>query len=151
MQLARTLKHATAVAAAVAGLALGLSGSADAAARDGADPMSSGCASGAYTARSQALYVNGARVGTVELRYSPSCRTVWARVWSDGNSVYAKVVRDQDNSWEYCGTPHYDSASGQYSCYTPMLNDADYTSYAVGGASESSGRVGSALGYTGSY
>lgn len=151
MAFSRSLKHMPALALTGAALTVALSGTAVAAGLDGADPIGSGCASGAYTARTQALYVNGSQVGTVELRYSPSCRTTWARVWSDGNSLYAKVVRDQGGAWEYCGTPRYDSASGQYYCYTPMLDDADYTSSAWGGASESSGRIGSALGHTGSY
>lgn len=46
---------------------------------NGQDPIAMGCANDAYTARSQALYRAGEQIGTVEMRWSPSCQTNWAR------------------------------------------------------------------------
>ncbi len=53
---------------------------------DGKDPAATGCSSGAETVKSKYIEVYVAskeseeRVGRLDLRYSPSCRTNWARV-----------------------------------------------------------------------
>ena len=47
---------------------------------DGTDPATTHCDVGAYTARSHPIYKGSTRIGLLELRYSPKCRTVWGRV-----------------------------------------------------------------------
>lgn len=50
---------------------------------DGRDPIQAGCASDAYTAISDYIYNSvGNAVARVDLRYSPSCGTNWARTVS---------------------------------------------------------------------
>src|SRR5215203_2657682 len=52
---------------------------------DGQDPIASGCSAGAYTVVSTPIRIipmypgGGTIVGTLELRYSPSCGTNWVR------------------------------------------------------------------------
>lgn len=106
---------------------------------DGQSPYYNNCASSAYTARSAYLKdPSGNVVGIVELRYSPTCRTVWARVtdYLSNNgyipgvqgTVDAYVHRNSDGRQESCTSTQV----GQTSCYTPMLDDAGVTSYAHG-------------------
>lgn len=128
-----------AVASAAIALTVGLSGSADAAAYDGQDPISSGCANSAITARSNAIYVGGTQVGTIELRYSTSCRTAWARVRSTGPYGTATVTRTSNWDWYRCDSLSWNASMGQYTCYTQMLNDAGVESFARGSASMSNG------------
>ncbi|MFJ8477158.1 DUF2690 domain-containing protein [Kitasatospora sp. NPDC094011] len=152
MRISTTLKRAAALGAVTVALAAGVGGTANAAGRDGQDPISSGCAADAITARSVPLNADGiGQVGTLELRYSPSCRTVWARVYSRGGNLWANVVRQKDNQREGCNSSSWDSGAGQYYCYTAMVDDAGYKSYAVGNATDSSGQIGSHAGYTDSY
>ncbi|MFM9607742.1 DUF2690 domain-containing protein [Streptomyces niveiscabiei] len=132
-------RKSLAVATAAIALTVGLAGSADAAAYDGQDPISSGCANSAITARSNAIYVGGTQVGTIELRYSTSCRTAWARVRSTGPYGGATVTRTSNWDWYRCDSLSWNSSMGQYTCYTPMLNDAGVQSFARGSASASNG------------
>ncbi|MFC8508832.1 DUF2690 domain-containing protein [Streptomyces sp. NPDC057411] len=150
MRISPMFKRMGVVAVATAALGAGFTGSASAAAYDGQDPVSSGCSASAITAASTALYANGARVGTVDLRYSTSCRTTWVRVYSDGPNLGGYVNRNQDGTTQWCGTPSI-ASNGQYYCYSPMLNDAGYTSYAAGRASDSSGSSSSGTRTTSSY
>lgn len=135
------LTAATGVALALSGL---LAGSASALAYDGQDPEASGCANTAITAEQHSLTSgSGAVVGVVQLRYSTACRTVWGRVeayssaWATGG---VSVFRNSDGmgeSWPTgTGSPtaplSWSSANGAYTAYTPMLNDANVTSYAAG-------------------
>lgn len=108
--------------------------SAFAAAYDGQDPNSSGCAKDARTVRSHAIYPNdnGDKV-LLELRYSPSCRTAWARIAlipdpAIHEILRASVVRNSDGKRYSC---QVDPFRGN-SCYTKMVNDAGVTSYAYG-------------------
>ncbi|MFI2206649.1 DUF2690 domain-containing protein [Streptomyces sp. NPDC020192] len=141
MRIPATAAKILTVGAASAALVVGLTGSAsaDTYAYDHEDPISSGCADTATTARSTAIYVNSTQVGTIELRYSTACRTVWARVRSTGPYGDATVTRTKDWEWDRCTSLSYNSSMGQYTCYTPMLNDADMQSYAAGSASMSNG------------
>jgi hypothetical protein len=125
------IKKTLAVTTASIALAVGFTGSASAAAYDNQDPISSGCANTAITARSSAIYVGGTQVGTIELRYSTSCRTVWGRVRSNGPYGHAKVNRTSDWEWTYCDNLSWNSSMGQYACYTAMLNDVNVESYAT--------------------
>nr|WSX53970.1 YjfA family protein [Streptomyces sp. NBC_00974] len=150
MRISTMIKRTAVVAVATAALGSGFASTASAAAYDGQDPISSGCSASAITAASTALYANGARVGTVELRYSTSCRTTWVRVYSNGPNLGGYVNRNQDGATQWCGGPSI-APNGQYSCFSPMLNDAGYTSYAAGRASDSSGSYDSGTRTTSSY
>lgn len=134
MAITTTMKRATVVAVSTLTLALGMTGISHALAYDGQDPVAAGCASDAYTARSTHILARdgSTRVGVVELRYSPSCRTTWIRVRSDWPEPRGYVQRFQDSAKQYCGSPQWGSSFGQYYCYSPMLNDAGYTSNADG-------------------
>lgn len=62
---------------------------------DGVDPQTSGCAADAYT-------VSGGTAtgpaGTVELRYSPSCKTNWGRVLQPNGNITVFVIREDGAS-----------------------------------------------------
>ncbi|MGZ2362149.1 YjfA family protein [Streptomyces sp. 372A] len=147
----QTLFGRTAViAVASAALATGFTGSASAASYDGQDPISSGCSASAITAASRALYAKGAQVGTVELRYSTACRTTWVRVFSDGPNFGGYVNRVQDGTTQWCGGPSI-AANGQEYCFSAMLNDAGYTSWAAGYASDVIGEDESGTHTTSAY
>lgn len=95
---------------------------------DGTDPIATGCASDARTAKSAWFGPNNNVL--IELRYSPKCRSAWARVTmpqtaSDTIGADAGVTRDQDGKVYVCVVP-----KGSRSCYTPQVNDAGYTSFA---------------------
>ncbi|MGW5775256.1 DUF2690 domain-containing protein [Streptomyces sp. NPDC003863] len=156
MRLSPTVKRAAVTAAAGIALATGFSGSAQAGSGyDFQNPANTSCASDAYTAKSTGLYAQngGPRVGTVQLRYSPSCRTVWARVYSDGSHVDGSTFRQETNTYSgHCiSGVLWDSGLGQYYCYTPMLNDAGYTSFAEGVGANSSNTVSSLWSNTSAY
>ncbi len=102
-----------------------------AAAYDGTDPNSTGCSASASTVASVALGPSA----SVELRYSSSCRTTWARLSGgykgepgDCAASYAKIHRNSDGR-EYRRT-WVGGDSG--SIYTKQLSDAGVTSYAFG-------------------
>ncbi|WP_333733077.1 DUF2690 domain-containing protein [Streptomyces sp. IBSBF 3010] len=134
MAFSSTAKRAAVVAASTLALALGMTGTSHALARDGLDPNASGCSSDAYTARQTHILDRDGRtyVGVVELRYSPACRTTWVRVQGDQSDLHGTVQRTQDYVKQYCGSVNWSTSLGQYTCYSPMLNDAGYTSYAFG-------------------
>jgi hypothetical protein len=131
------------VVAASAGLLVLGAGVADAApaaasvlAVDGSDPIATGCATGAITARSDYGDIGGNIRVFVELRYSPKCKTAWARITTKNipNCVPGQdycgsvsVVRNSDGRSYECGTP-----GGTHSCYTAQVNDNGVTSYATG-------------------
>lgn len=102
MSVRKLLRAAPAVSALV--LALAAPGSAWALAYDHTDPVSTGCATGAYTVTSSSIrrLDTNAVVGTVELRWSPSCRTNWARLTPAAGvqPVFAQVdaVRPSDGA-----------------------------------------------------
>ncbi|MEU1229689.1 DUF2690 domain-containing protein [Streptomyces sp. NPDC005828] len=125
-------------------------GTANASGYDWADPISSGCSNDAYTARSSALPDNDEQIGTVELRYSTACRTTWVRVYADGPDFGGYVNRNQDGATQWCGGPSI-APNGQEYCFSPMLNDAGYTSYAAVHASDSTGYNESGTHTTSSY
>ncbi|MFJ9429982.1 DUF2690 domain-containing protein [Streptomyces sp. NPDC101490] len=153
MRVSPALQRAAAVVVAGTALLAGLSGSAQAnPGHDLRHPIDSGCAADAITARSAALYADGARIGTIQLRYSPSCRSVWTRVYSDGPRVDGSTHRNETSTYSgHCYGTLWDSALGQYYCYTPMLDDAGYTSFGEGIASNRANTRTSVWGVTGSY
>ena len=128
------------VVASVFALGIGLpltvgAASAQAATYDNVDPSSTSCANSASTVSSASIKTSsGQTLGQVELRYSSTCRTVWARVSGGGYKAAeaagptGKIVRNSDGKVLYlthCNSDHS-------SCYSNMLNDAGVTSYAVG-------------------
>ncbi|MGH8794697.1 MAG: DUF2690 domain-containing protein [Stackebrandtia sp.] len=101
----------------------------------GLDPAGTDCVADARTEDSAAITFGEHRLGTIELRYSPSCRTAWARLSNHMTHVpaaahagYAEIVRNSDGSTYTCDSPH-----GQNTvCWTKMVNDSGVTSYAYG-------------------
>jgi hypothetical protein len=95
---------------------------------DGKDPAAF-CGGDARTV--QSLRLGG--VALLELRYSGSCRATWARIsnapWVDHDTFpsAALIHRNSDGREYSCTVP-----LGATSCYTPMVNDANVTSYAYG-------------------
>ncbi|GLZ43137.1 DUF2690 domain-containing protein [Actinokineospora sp. NBRC 105648] len=142
------------VATTIAVIGLG-AGTASADARqvaDGTDPIRTGCANDAFTAREARGALGGVDRVLVELRYSPRCKTAWARVTTLGipdcvpGSDFcgqAIVHRDSDGREQHCAIP-----ARAHGCYTAQLNDNRVTSYAFGWAD-----VGAHTAYaqTGSY
>ena len=68
---------------------------------------------------------------TLELRYSPSCEAVWARLsgpWPVGakGAPQARVIRNQDGRTYTCTYARRD----QRLCWTRMLNERGFQSYA---------------------
>ena len=108
----------------------------------GLDPIATGCATGAVTMESATVHgLDGATVGTVELRYNTSCHAGWARLTLTGplqvcnghapawgcDTASALIHRNSDGTEEGCSvTP------GQTSCWTNMVDDLNVTSYAKG-------------------
>jgi Protein of unknown function (DUF2690) len=147
MKLHMTLPRMGAVAAVVVSTIVGIAPSASAAdlPYDGQWPDQSGCASTGITAASKSIYdMEGVKVGLIELRYSTSCRTAWARIRSfitdyGGQGESAYVHRNSDGKTFGCTSNVYSSALGAYSCYTPMVYDGGVTSYAQGSSPGSGG------------
>lgn len=111
-------------------------GTANAAPYDGTDPIATGCANSAITARSAYASSGGVNRLFVELRYSRTCKTAWARVTTmnmpncASSGTYCATVhvsRHSDGREESCRVP-----TGGHGCYTPQVNDNGVTSYAYG-------------------
>ncbi len=68
---------------------------------NGLDPEQTGCAADAYTVKVSGGTVSF-RTGSVELRYSPSCGTNWARVFSTvGNARLTVSIRRTNDGLFY--------------------------------------------------
>ncbi|MFJ9908893.1 DUF2690 domain-containing protein [Streptomyces sp. NPDC101152] len=136
MNVNKRLSIGGTVVSLTAAVLVGTGGSAQAATYDGQDPIASGCAASAITAEQNNIFIpSGIAVGVIQLRYSTACRTVWARVVSTVPNGEAEVGRNPPNSAsQWCGGSNlqWSSTVGDYTCYTPMLNDANMTSYAYG-------------------
>jgi hypothetical protein len=116
-------------------------GPAAAATYDGTDPSATGCASSGSTVESKyGKTAVGTTIVFVELRYSSSCRTTWARVTTVGLPGckpgvdfcgLAIVRRNSDGKQYTCEIP-----KGGVGCYTKQVNDAGVTSFAQGSADD---------------
>ncbi|WP_331720486.1 YjfA family protein (plasmid) [Streptomyces sp. NBC_00161] len=98
---------------------------------DGSDPISTGCANGAITARTAS--VSGDT--TVELRYSAHCNAAWARVRITGHNWAAgaaEVRRIADNTSYMCNNLSWSSNLGAYTCYTAIVGDLNNRADAMG-------------------
>lgn len=111
-------------------------GWASAAPYDGTDPIATGCANSAITARSAYGDIPGRRILFVELRYSRTCKTAWARMTTMNMPNcqlgvdfcgHVNVVRTSDGLSFRC-----DLQNGTHGCYTRQVNDNGVTSYATG-------------------
>lgn len=125
---------------------------AEAARFDGTNPEKTGCARTARTVRYATLRNPNTKTayGRIELRYSSSCRTAWARLTSFGPACipgddfcgFGSVIRNSDGRRFSCSLQR-----GRKSCYTAQVNDAGVTSYASGqvdnGAYSGTGKTGS--------
>ena len=106
---------------------------------DGQYASSTSCNNDAVTKATANIYSDsfGARVGYVELRYSASCRTTWARLTSllkyvpgDMGLAYAKIIRNNDGKSYECSIPA--NVAPPVKCNTKMVNDKNMSSYARG-------------------
>lgn len=76
---------------------------------NGLDPAKTTCASGSVTVASRSIYSrgDGALIGKIELRWSPLCKTNWARTTRiDGDTVdglYATIYRRDGLSYPAFG------------------------------------------------
>lgn len=96
---------------------------------DGANPNHTGCASGAYVAKSVNFTAHGG--GVVELVFNTSCHAGWGFIkfnnaMASGHTADAQIYRTTDGSAQYCYSSggNGDVTSGQHSCYSAMLGDA---------------------------
>ncbi|MED4690361.1 DUF2690 domain-containing protein [Peribacillus frigoritolerans] len=105
---------------------------------DGASPVSTSCSLDGVVKASKRLS-NGK--GTIELRYSPSCKTAWARIILDSVATHdwegnASIMREHDGKSYSCQHTGGNGVvnKGQRSCYTPMVYDGSgYRANAYGG------------------
>lgn len=88
----------------------------------GRDPQASGCAADAWTVSSGPVMYDGynspsEQVGTLELRWSPSCKTNWTRmiIWKTVQSV--RVCSIQDTGYTQCSG----STTSPGSIWSPMI------------------------------
>ena len=133
----RGVRFAVAAAVTIVFVALALARPAQAAQRDwdGVDPRDTSCNADAKTVASAVIDFEGHRLGSIELRYSPSCRTAWARLDNDMDHVpgdahggFADIVRESDGLTYSCSSPPGDDTT----CWTEMVDDAGTTAHAYG-------------------
>jgi hypothetical protein len=83
------------------------------------------CANDAYIVDSENYYVGSTLAGNLQLKYSPSCRTTWGRVWTYiGNRGMATIQNSKYASNCYILT------DGPAGCNTGMVYDAGLSAYA---------------------
>jgi hypothetical protein len=92
----------------------------------GTSPETTGCANDGETIFSTNLTTSsGQVVGLIQLRYSATCRTAWARIYDfDTTSGWAKVIRAPQGPNLKCNET-YNAALDEYTCYTDQWNDAN--------------------------
>ncbi len=116
---------------------------AEAAPYDNTSPVATKCSVSAKTVSSANIFYRvggrpiGQAIGRVELRYSPTCRTAWARTVNNNPKCfvanppytcsYASVTRNSDRY-----TLGRYGNSGISTIFTNQVNDAGVTSYAYG-------------------
>ncbi|CAM3868991.1 YjfA family protein [Mesobacillus zeae] len=108
---------------------------------DGKSPYYNDCASSATTkATSYLINEKNEKIGVVELKFSSTCKTAWAKITMNNNvpsgfEANAEVTRNTDKKRFSCDSAGGNGkvVAGQKSCYTPMVYDLDpRTSYAFG-------------------
>lgn len=107
---------------------------------DGTNPDSTGCSAGAITASIASgtitnIFIGAAYTVLVELRYSPTCRTVWARVKTNDPVATEQGIihRNSDGRQAGCGPGTFPPIDGSlFGCFTTQLYDGGVTSSAEG-------------------
>lgn len=82
----------------------------------GLDPVTAGCSSDGYTARTVSGYV-GSRYYTIDMRYSPRCQSNWAKVTVNGASNLEVQIKKSDGNF---ATPTYYSMNNNTVIYGNM-------------------------------
>jgi hypothetical protein len=129
----RFLKTAAAlVAAGLLPVALAAPAAATDYTYDGKDPISTGCANDAQTMALSHLHTADTSFWSkayVELRYSATCHTAWARlsnaygpIYASSSGGFAFIHRGTDGKQYSCSLT---SQSDTSSCYTAMVYDKD--------------------------
>ncbi len=95
---------------------------------DGKSPYYNSCDQSAVTKEKKWIDSNS----YVELKFSTTCKTAWAKVTVTRPAVYnneadARIVRKTDGKAYTCGSAGGNGVvnKGQTSCYTPMVYDLD--------------------------
>jgi hypothetical protein len=113
---------------------------------DYTNPATTGCATGSYAIASYPIKVNftGATVGTLEVRWSPSCQTNWVRVNNTiGGSSYKYILRYAGPGYNSAVETEWDSGTGwSYSMqlYAPGCIEVYGDIYGPNGVTAFSGR-----------
>jgi len=153
MKLSRVTTIAVAVTAGVALLA-GPAGPAQATVSyDGKDPIATKCAGDSKTVKQNDLGVFlGHSSGTIEIRYSAKCQTVWARIITvkkpaSGGALINRFRLGHLTGSESCRKLVFSNQKLQaWTCYTPMLvaphSSARASGHAVVGGHSFSARTG---------
>jgi hypothetical protein len=91
---------------------------------DGVPAANTPCVNDAVIIDSEDHYVNGTLVGNLQLKYSPSCRTIWGRVVSYiGDRGDALAINSK-------GEAGCDIIGGGTGCNSGMMYDAGVQGYA---------------------
>jgi len=125
---------------------------------DCTNPESS-CVTGAYTVGTAELTYYGANLATVNLVYSPSCRTTWSLLTDFSTCCsfddYPWVNRQSGpagDTYGLCDYSYVDTGDDYYShVWSAQLNDAGYTSLAWGGVPDGMTSCGSPTGSLETY
>lgn len=95
---------------------------------DGKSPYYNSCANSAVTKDKKRID----SVSYVELKFSTTCKTAWAKVTITKPAVYnheadARIIRKTDGKAYTCDSSGGNGVvnKGQTSCYTPMVYDLD--------------------------
>ncbi|MDS9998001.1 YjfA family protein [Bacillus atrophaeus] len=124
---------------------------------DGKSPYYNDCDSSGSTKKSSNLVnANNQVIGVVELKFSSTCKTAWAKIsmnntLTSGYEANAEITRNTDGKRYNCDSSggNGKAVAGQKSCYTPMVYDLDpRSSYAFG---KYSGQSLNVWATTGSY
>ncbi|MFI5680902.1 DUF2690 domain-containing protein [Streptomyces cellulosae] len=144
----RRLARVGVLAGGVALSVIAATGSASAYTYDGTSPSSTGCSSDGTTVASAPMKNSAGTMGTIELRYSLTCHTAWARLtlnytqFACGNAsagyacAAAGITRNNDGRSYSCTI-----SQGQTQCYTPQVYDKGLTSFADGHIDIVSGQI----------
>ncbi|MFE9448886.1 DUF2690 domain-containing protein [Streptomyces sp. NPDC006739] len=144
----RNLARVGVLAGGVALSVLAATGAAQAYTNDGTSPASTGCANDGTTVASAPMKNAAGTMGTIELRYSLTCHTAWARLTlnytqfacgnaSAGYACATAVITRNNDGRQYTCTIH----QGETQCYTPQVYDKGLTSFAQGGIDIVSGQI----------
>ncbi|RAL21850.1 DUF2690 domain-containing protein [Thermoflavimicrobium daqui] len=111
---------------------------------DNTDPVATGCANDVITAKSVRVVraSDKAVLGTVELRYSRTCKTAWARMNVKNISTLqygdAKLYRKEAGQFTGKGAAYVTPGDSNY---TNQFDDDGTVSYAEGDIVERSGKI----------